>query len=382
MSNTTVDPTTRLICKAMDLQPHHPRPLLMAVLLLMVALGVGCEAPNKRAGELSPRDIQALQDDKEVTVGDNNATSRLTPEQQRLVVAMINGKPLTLGEYERRLNAQPPFVRARYSNLARKSDFLTSMIQFEILADHAQKLGYDTDPDVVLNLKQAMVRKMRSDELDKRVSLGDITDEAVRNYYEAHKSDYIRPEKVRVSQIVLPTEEAIQTLITELEAAFADDPTHKRKIFGTKAREVSIDAPTAERSGDMNFFARPTEGGTVDPTVSKAAFALTEVGQLSPPIQTERGWHLLMLTGRKQAFKRELSEVERSIANRLYRERRALAEQQFIDEARSKASVTLHEDVLNTIPDPEPDPNAPDNLSPHNHGDETPRRPTPTPPTE
>ena len=359
----------------------HRRPLAPTAALLIAALATlsACEAPTRRNNELKPQDIQALRDkaNEKASLRSQSANSRLSPEQQRQVIALVNGDPITLGEFEQRLNDQPPFVRARYNTVPRKREFLDNMIQFEILADHARKLGYDKHPDVLLNLKQAMVRKMRADELDERVALRDVSEEAIRAWYDGHKSDYVRPEQVRVSQIVLPTRDEMDATIKELEAGFAEDPTHKRRTFGAMARKRSIDGPTANQGGDMGFFPRPEDGGTVTPVLSEAAFALEKVSQMSAPIQTPDGhWHLLMLTGRKQAYVRTFEDARRSIAQRLYREKRALAEKDLIATARADAKITVDEELLKSIPDPEPDAEQP---KAHDHSDETPRDPTPSP---
>ena len=279
-------------------------------------------------------------------------TSRLSSDDQERTIAVVNEEKISLGEFERRLNSQAPFARARYNTLERKRAFLDNMIKFEVLAGEARKRGFHEDPEVVLELKQAMVRKMLADELLARVDVDSIPEKELRQYYDEHKNDYVRPAKVRASQIVLPDEATAHRVIKELNAEYAADPTHKRRIFALKAREVSIDKVTAHLGGDMRFFARPEDGGTVDKKIADVAFGLEEVGKLSEPFQTSKGWHLLVLTARKQRYEKTFDDVKRSIANRLYRERKSIAELDFVKEAKAKARIDIHEELLNKIPDP------------------------------
>jgi peptidyl-prolyl cis-trans isomerase C len=282
-----------------------------------------------------------------------NPDSTLSDDQQRQLLARINNQDLTLGEYERRLNALAPFARARYNTPTRKKDFLDQMIQFEILAQEAQRRGLDRDPEVVLELKQAMVRKMMADQLSRDDAAQPIPPDEIRAWYDAHKDDYIRPAKVRASQIVLPDEPSARALLLELQAEFEKDPRHKRRAFALKARERSTDPATAKLGGDMRFFAHPNDGGTVDPKLADVAFNdLKDVGQVSQPFQTDKGWHILMLTARKQRYERTFDEVQRSIENRLRRERRSLQEQKFVDGLKATAAIQIKEDLLQTIPDP------------------------------
>ncbi len=321
--------------------------------LLSLAVGLlgsfaACDAPTKANPKGKMVDNNLIQTPDETLKITYDST--MSQEDQRKILVKVNNEEITLGEYERRLNSLAPFARARYNTPARKKDFLDNMIQFEVLAQHASKKGYDKHPEVLLELKQAMVRKMLADELanDK---LGQIPPEEVKAYYKEHESDYIRPAKVRASQIVRPSREELEKVHAELKAAFKKDPTHKRRVFALKAREVSTDAPTAKLGGDMRFFAHPKDGGTVDGKLADAAFGLKKVNQISEPIQTDKGWHMVMLTARKQRYERSFEEVERSIINRLTRERRSIREQKFVDEAKTKAKVVIHEDLLAKIPD-------------------------------
>jgi peptidyl-prolyl cis-trans isomerase C len=240
------------------------------------------------------------------------------------------------------------------------------MIQFEILAQEAQRRGLDRDPEVVLEMKQAMVRRMMADELS-REAMGEVPEEELRAWYEEHKGDYVRPAKVRASQIVQPDEASLRKVLKELQKAFKEDPSHKRRIFALKAKAVSTDKTTSKLGGDMRFFAHPKDGGTVSKEVADVAFALKDVGQLSEPFKSDKGWHVLMLTARKQRYERTFEDVKRSIANRLLRERRSLREQKFVDDVKAKAQIDIKEDLLNTIPDPELPKGQ--GITPHKHED-------------
>ena len=64
------------------------------------------------------------------------------------------------------------------------------------------------------------------------------------------------------------------------------------KSFAEAAKEVSL-CPSGHDGGDLGFFGR---GMMVKP-FEDAAFGLKEIGDLSEPVQTQFGWHLIQLTG-------------------------------------------------------------------------------------
>jgi len=90
--------------------------------------------------------------------------------------------------------------------------------------------------------------------------------------------------KVRASHILVKTEEEAKELLAKLEDG-AD--------FGELAQEYSL-CPSKRDGGDLRFFGK---GMMVKP-FEDAAFAL-EVGQVSEPVETQFGWHLIKLTDKQ-----------------------------------------------------------------------------------
>src|SRR6185503_15813329 len=81
-------------------------------------------------------------------------------------VAIIDGKTITVAELQDRINRQSPYVRARYTSLEQKKEFLDTIIRFEVLAKEAFKRGLDRDPEVVRTMKQVMIQRLMRDEFD------------------------------------------------------------------------------------------------------------------------------------------------------------------------------------------------------------------------
>src|SRR5687767_5079713 len=65
------------------------------------------------------------------------------------VVAEIDDYKITVGDFQDRINKQSPYIRARYTSLERKKEYLDNLIRFEVLAKEARKRGLDQDAEVV-----------------------------------------------------------------------------------------------------------------------------------------------------------------------------------------------------------------------------------------
>lgn len=90
--------------------------------------------------------------------------------------------------------------------------------------------------------------------------------------------------EVKASHILVKTEDEAKKLLEEINAG---------KSFADAAAEVSL-CPSGANGGDLGHFGR---GMMVKP-FEDAAFALEKVGQISEPVQTQFGWHLIQLTGK------------------------------------------------------------------------------------
>ncbi len=178
------------------------------------------------------------------------AEGDLTPEEKGKVVARVGEMVITLEEFERRLNQQSPFARARYSSVAKKKEFLDSLVRFELLAAEAKAKGYDEHPDVVLARKQAMVKRLTSEEIRGLVKLAEITDEDIKGYYQEHLSDFDKASEVRASHILVADEARALELHAEILAAVAKEPRKGRGVFEDFARKHSTDDRTRNRGGD------------------------------------------------------------------------------------------------------------------------------------
>src|SRR5215831_4958870 len=120
------------------------------------------------------------------------------PESElKETVAVIDGTPVTVAEIQDRINKQSPYVRARYTSLEQKKEFLDNMVRFEVLAAEAKKRGYDKDSEVLRAMKQGMIQRLLKEEFETRVKPEDITEAEMKKFYDEHLSDYNKPEEVR-----------------------------------------------------------------------------------------------------------------------------------------------------------------------------------------
>lgn len=151
-----------------------------------------------------------------------------------------------------------------------------------------------------------------------------VSESDLKSYYEQNRSRYSQAEERRVRHILLKVEEkapdaeqkAVKGKIDELLAQLRKSP----EKFADLAKQHSQDEGSAGNGGDLDFFGR---GAMVKP-FEDAAYAL-KPGELSPPVRTEYGWHLIKLEatrgGEQRPFEAVRAEIEDEQRTQLARQK-------------------------------------------------------------
>lgn len=253
-------------------------------------------------------------------------------------LAKVDDVVITVGELQERLNRQSPYIRARYTSLEQKKEFLDSLIRFEVLAKEAQRRGFDQDPEVIRTMKQVMIQKLMKDEFEVRVTPESITDIEIKTYYDTHLDEFVKPEEVRASAIVVKSKAQADRVAAEA----AGDAGKTNKGFRDLVTKYTTHEDTKLRGGDLRYMTQATKDWP-KPVIA-GAFALANTGDVSAAIDAGDGtWWILKQTGRRKAMTRTLADATQQIRNKLYREKRVDAQKQFIDALRGKAQITIDE---------------------------------------
>ena len=315
-----------------------------AALLCLLTFGAGCGKSGSTPTSDKPAAPTASAPKPELKYG-------LTPEQAAQVLVQVGETKITLGEFAERLGSQSPYLRARYNSPERRKEFLENMVRFELLAAEADKRGLGKSEDVERVRRQVMVQQMMQDLFDKGgLKLADISDAEIKAYYDAHAGEFNKPAQVRASHILFKDRAAAEQVLKELkQKAAGTDMDAFRKL----AEQKNQDPATKESAGDLRFFSETEDksGETDEPArpaaVRKAAFSLANIGDLYPEVvQSEQGYHIVKLTGRRDPLQRSLEDARRMIQNKLWRDKREQAIEKFVAELRSKANVQENAEAL------------------------------------
>lgn len=157
-------------------------------------------------------------------------------------------------------------------------------------------------------------------------------EEDLRRYYEENASRYTTAEERRASHILIAADKSAPAAEREKARERAEEllkqARAKPDAFAELARKNSQDPGSAERGGDLDFFAR---GAMVKP-FEDAVFAM-KPGEISNVVESDFGYHVIQLTavrgGTKTPFEQVRPEIEAEVRKQLAARRWAEAAEQF-----------------------------------------------------
>lgn len=315
---------------------------LLLTISLAPALGAALDGCKEKALDRSARS----------DAGDT--PGGLTPAQASLVLAKVDDREITLGEFAATLDQMDQFDRMRYQTPERRRELLDQMITVELLAAEARRRGLDKDPETVEAMRQVLRDALLADLRHKGRAPIEIPEPEVRAYFEGHKAEFEEPERRRLAHIVVKDKAKAEKLLGDAKKA---SPVQ----WGEFVLDHSLESPgrpyrgAVELLGDLGIVGPPEDprgaNPKVDAQLQKAAFEMAKPGDvLDRVVQTADGtWHIVRLIGKTDAHTRTYAEAERTIRIALSQKGLAEAEKATEADLRKRFPVQVDDAALANV---------------------------------
>ncbi|MFH1414478.1 MAG: peptidyl-prolyl cis-trans isomerase [Elusimicrobiota bacterium] len=258
------------------------------------------------------------------------------------IVAYVGSRKITSSEFKRRIKELPDYYLGFISTEGGKRQYLSGIIKEEVLLQKCENLNVHKRPEVIQRLKDAKREILLASVMDYlQREVIRISDQEVRDNYEENKENFLNPEQIKVSHILLSDEKTAKEVMTELS---------KRVSFEKLANEYSIDTITAISGGDLGYFGR---GEMLPPEFEKEVFSLKKVGDISDIIKTPFGYHIAQLTGRRRGREKSFEEAKEEIGIRLEKEKFNSVIEQYRGDYNVKVNYEVLDDIKLTEEDKE-----------------------------
>lgn len=235
------------------------------------------------------------------------------------VIAKVNGEEIHLSDVTAATRSLPPQARQMPPNVLYPM-ILDQLIDRDALVIQARKEGLQNDPDVKREVQAAEDRALQTALLRREVG-PTITDVAVRARYDRDYKGKSGEEEAHARHILVPTEQEAKDIIAQLK---------KGADFAKLAKQYSKDQGSAD-GGDLGWFKR----GDMVPAFSDAAFGLKPGQFTQTPVQSQFGWHVILLEGLRQAPTPSFDDVKDEIRQKMIQE----GVQKAVQQARAQVQV-------------------------------------------
>ena len=235
-----------------------------------------------------------------------------------------------------------------------KKKFLKEMISTELFAGAARRKGYDREPEVRRQIKtiedSILASRLMQAEVHEKVSL-DRSD--LELFFEAHKDHYKEPAAVEVAHILVSdaTGAAVAGGCIEAGSSFAEAVALFSEDDRTKDQEgnlgrIQLGRPPLDKKEPFDPLDVAIPGFGKSPELVQAAFALNEVGDVTGPIKTDHGYHLISLLSKTEEEEKPFEEVIQRVGGEMQQERVELQKDQLVEELIRTNRVRLYADRL------------------------------------
>lgn len=248
-------------------------------------------------------------------------------------------------DYDLELHRLPPDMRAGFANNKKRiQDLLARMIVTKTLAAQAFAEKLDQDPEIAARFETeverffagarvALLERAAAAEFDAKKASYETR---ARELYRADIKRFERPEQVKVSHILYKlgthSKEEGEKLAREARAKILAG-----EDFNAFASKFSEDGSASASRGRLDWLSR----AEVDPAFADAAFALKKPGDISEPVLSQFGWHLIKLDEHRAAGTRPYEEVREQIL--------AEIKKGYVEEKKSALLNAINEDPTTIV---------------------------------
>jgi foldase protein PrsA len=259
-------------------------------------------------------------------------------------IATVNGQPISRTTYDARLESSP---------MGRT--VLQQLVQETLIEQYAKNNNINvTDAEIDTRETQIkanfpsgswdeMLKSRGLSEADVRSALREqiILDKAlakdvtispaqIKDYFNKNHASFDKPETVTARHILVPN----LTLANKVEAELKANP----QSFADLAKKYSTDPGSKDKGGDLGTFRR----GQMVPAFDKVAFS-APVGQISPPVKSPFGYHIIQVESRTPGQKATLASATPQITDTLRQQQEAPLIQPFLQGLQQKATIVVND---------------------------------------
>ena len=231
------------------------------------------------------------------------------------VLAKVADREIREKDIDQVIRMMGPQGAMMYDNPQGRRAVLDELVSMHLFALKGAEEKLDQTPEFKTAVETFRNQSLARAAID--ASLKDVTasDEEAKKFYDEHPDQFTQPERVHVRHVLISDDvtsaDAIAKIQADLKAGVSFDAVAKSRSL----------CPSAAQGGDLGEVSK----GQMVPEFEAAAFALKNPGDLSEPVKTQFGWHIIRLEGRTPSSVEPFDTVKPQLVQYLTNEKKGEA---------------------------------------------------------
>jgi len=246
--------------------------------------------------------------------------------RNRRVIAYVDGYPITVNDILIETELSPTFYKETLKTdpNAVLDDYINQILLFR----EAKKYERELKREVESRMRNYYMKLLTKEYVDRKLAAKlKITDEEIAEYYNAHLDDFVIPERVRLFEIVLPSQQAAEAVRRRLTLG---------ESFEELARRESI-TQSRERSGDLGWI----DVRKLEPEIAALVTRISPGDVLANIIRTEVGYHIIKLESKTEKRMLTLQEATPEIKSMMISQGKKREVDALIARLREKSKIRV-----------------------------------------
>lgn len=243
------------------------------------------------------------------------------------IIARVGNFEVTSEDVMYMLQNLSPQVASQFGGPEGEQKLVAEIVNQKLLLCDAVENKFEENDDFKAEFEKVKENVLSQYSVKKIInSVSDVTEEDAKAFYNGNQHLFLEPSQVRASHILVETEEVAMDLYTKISA-------------GENFEELAIDnstCPSGVNGGDLNYFSK----GQMVPEFEDATLAL-EIGQVSQPVKTQFGYHIIKLTDKKEEAAYSYDEVKENILQNLKAQNQHDTYNAYLDTLRAKYEIVM-----------------------------------------
>jgi len=242
------------------------------------------------------------------------------------VLATVNGKNITQKDVDIAMTRFPKQNQEYFATEQGKAQLLEQLISFELINKYAIDEHLEETEEYKSQLQMVKKDLLTQAGVKKVLDSVTVSDEEVENYFNENPDMFKGQASVRAKHILVESEDKAKEIKEKINNGLS---------FEDAAKEFST-CPSSSQGGDLGAFT----SGKMVPEFEEAAFNL-EVGEISEPVKTQFGYHLIRVEEKLPEVSKSFDEVKESLHVNLLSHKQNVTYVNFINKLKDEQQVEI-----------------------------------------